>query len=371
LKGKNRTGSVGLVVSSVTPFRVTRLACALVVAAIALVAVPAFAAATEFQQYSPSDPDYPQKVDWVTSCLVAKTADDDPILYPGQPGLSHNHTFAGSLVVTASAIPEVLIRGGTNCKLSRDHASYWMPTLLNDGVPVMPYEVRAYYRAGTSNGTAVRAIPFGLRMIAGNAAATSPQDYRIAGFQCRLNGTAVVNKTALPPTCPAGAFLEASVVFPNCWNGKTLDSADHRSHMSYAVKGVCDSRHPVIVPQLTLSERFPVGSTAGTVTTAAMNSPLTLHADFMNAWDGATMRFLVRECINKGIACEDITDHRLPPGTTLPRPDPLPPLPAGTTQVVARAASADGSTAAPAASPLRLAVRAPSWGGGFGCKFLS
>jgi hypothetical protein len=305
---------------------------------------PAIAAA-DFDPYSPSNPDYPQKVDWVTSCRVTKTADDDPIIFPGQPGRSHNHTFSGSLEVDASSVPEQLIRAGTNCEMSRDHAAYWMPTLRNDGQPVMPYEVRAYYRAGTTRGADVKPMPFGLRMIAGNAMATSPQDPRVAGFHCRRDGAgAITDKTALPPRCPSGSFLEASVVFPNCWDGRNLDAPDHRSHMAYAVDGTCDRAHPVLLPQLTVAERFPVGSLTGTVTTAAMNSPMTLHADFMNAWDPAAMRYFVQQCINASIGCEDVSDRRLPPGAPLPPPDPLPPIPVASSPV-------PGPGSAPAPAP--------------------
>lgn len=40
-------------------------------------------------------------------------------------------------------------------------------------------------------------------------------------------------------TCPNG--LRAQIVFPSCWNGHDLDSADHQSHMSYPAGGFPDS----------------------------------------------------------------------------------------------------------------------------------
>ncbi len=54
--------------------------------------------------------------------------------------------------------------------------------------------------------------------------------------------------------CPGG--IRGSVVFPSCWDGKNLDSPDHRSHMAYSTDGrvlagsACPSTHPVRVPQL-------------------------------------------------------------------------------------------------------------------------
>ena len=54
--------------------------------------------------------------------------------------------------------------------------------------------------------------------------------------------------------CPQG--IRASIVFPSCWDGKNLDSPDHRSHMAYSPDGAvlasatCPTTHPIRVPQL-------------------------------------------------------------------------------------------------------------------------
>ena len=138
-----------------------------------------------------------------------------------------------------------------------------------------------------------------------------------AGFQCRIEGKgATVTKQALPPRCGSTALLEASVVFPNCWDGKNLDSADHKAHMAYAKNFTCDAAHPVQIPQLTLAERFTKGMTSGTLTLAAMNSPLTLHADFLNSWKPAALATLMQHCIYAHVFCEDVSDTRMPPGMT-------------------------------------------------------
>jgi hypothetical protein len=273
----------------------------------------AVAGASGFLVYSPSNPDYPTKVDFVTSCKATVTGTFDPLVFPGRTGGSHDHTFSGNTVVTPSSTPASLALTPSTCTMSRDRAVYWMPSLYNNGVRVLPYTSRAYYRAGTTKGASIKPMPFGLKMVAGNPAATSPQASNVAGFQCRNSGGNSVPKQSLPPRCAAGDFLEASVVFPNCWDGTRLDSADHRSHMSYAVKFACDAGHPIQLPQLTFSERFPVDAARRTVTLSSDNSPLTLHADFINAWDTATMKMLTERCINRGIACEDVSDRRLPP----------------------------------------------------------
>ena len=279
------------------------------------------ALASGFRVLSPSDGDFPQHVNWVAVCSVTKRALDDPIVFPGQPGRSHDHTFSGSLAINASSTAEELLRSGTNCTNSGDRSSYWMPTLLVNGKPHLPYQARAYYRAGTRDTTQLHTIPFGLKMLAGDMMATSPQNAGIAGFQCRIEGQgATVKKQSLPPQCGSNALFEMSVTFPNCWDGKNLDSPDHRSHMSYASGYNCDPAHPVQIPQLTLAERFAPGTTSGKLTLTAMNSPLTLHADFFNAWDPRSIDALMKYCIYAHRFCETVSDDRMPPGMSTTTP---------------------------------------------------
>jgi Domain of unknown function (DUF1996) len=292
-----------------------------IAAMLSMGAVSQTASASGFRVLSPTASDFPQHVDWVTVCFVTKRAPDDPIIFPGQPGKSHDHTFSGSLAINASSTADELLRSPTNCTNSGDKSSYWMPTLLVNGKPRLPYQVRAYYRAATRDTKQLQTIPFGLKMLAGDMMATSPQNAGIAGFQCRIEGKgATVKKQSLPPQCGSKALFELSVRFPNCWDGKNLDSPDHRSHMSYASGYKCDPAHPVQIPQLTLAERFAPGTTGGKITLSAMNSPLTLHADFFNAWDPRSLDALMKYCIYAHRFCETVSDDRMPPGmkTTTP-----------------------------------------------------
>ena len=53
--------------------------------------------------------------------------------------------------------------------------------------------------------------------------------------------------------CPGG--IRATLIFPSCWDGKNLDSPDHRSHVAYAPGSAlagdkCPSTHPVRIPQV-------------------------------------------------------------------------------------------------------------------------
>jgi hypothetical protein len=282
---------------------------------------PAVATPDSFARVPADSGNFPEKVSWVTVCTVSKNDDVDPIVFPGQPGASHNHTFSGALNVDAFTTAESLRNGRTNCTNSGDRSAYWMPTLYSDGQAKLPYTTRVYYRAGTFDTEKVQPIPFGLKMIAGSAMSTEPQAPSIAGFHCReeRNGP-TISKQALPPECPADSLFEASVKFPNCWDGVNLDSADHRSHMAYSKRYKCDAGHPVMIPQITIAERFAPGEVDGSrVTLATMPgmtpSNMTLHADFFNGWDEELMNTLLRDCIRAGIACEGVSDSRMPPMT--------------------------------------------------------
>jgi hypothetical protein len=98
--------------------------------------------------------------------------------------------------------------------------------------------------------------------------------------------------------------------FPDCWNGKDLDSADHRSHMAYASTGsgadagrrVCPATHPVAVPHLRLGVHYPEG-VGGSDVTLSSGGPETSHADFFNAWDPPAQARLVRRCLDAAEKC--------------------------------------------------------------------
>ena len=61
--------------------------------------------------------------------------------------------------------------------------------------------------------------------------------------------------------------LRLQVYFPMCWNGKDLDSVNHRSHMAYPSRyngGNCPSTHPVRLPSVFFEtfyavDKFPHG----------------------------------------------------------------------------------------------------------------
>lgn len=57
------------------------------------------------------------------------------------------------------------------------------------------------------------------------------------------------------PKKPCLGGIRANHFFPTCWDGKNLDSPDHKSHVAYALGAFesgapCPSTHPVKIPQI-------------------------------------------------------------------------------------------------------------------------
>ena len=77
-------------------------------------------------------------VNFVSHCAFSHRAPDDPIVYPGRPGASHDHTFLGSKSTDANSTNASLRAAASTCKRRGETAAYWVPTLAAGGQPVVP-----------------------------------------------------------------------------------------------------------------------------------------------------------------------------------------------------------------------------------------
>jgi hypothetical protein len=91
-------------------------------------------------------------------------------------------------------------------------------------------------------------------------------------------------------------YLELHVNFPDCWDGRRLDSPDHQSHMAHSREYVCPASHPVKVPLVRAMIRYPLSD--GRDVALASGGQLTGHADFVNAWDQRAFERLVDDCFH-------------------------------------------------------------------------
>ena len=99
-----------------------------------------------------------------------------------------------------------------------------------------------------------------------------------------------IGPSETPQSCPAENPLTLHVQFPECWDGVSLYSPDHESHMAYGRFGLCPASHPAVLPTLSLIMQYPIVGEPGAITLAS-GSAYSAHADFFNAWDQA---FLAR-----------------------------------------------------------------------------
>jgi hypothetical protein len=249
----------------------------------------------------------------------------DPIVFPGQSNVGHAHEFFGGDVDPNTTDPtgaNSTCNGGT-----LNSTAYWVPMMVRsdtwdgsgfDRVPfavgsyLMPLQV--YYKSaydGVLANDVDQWFPRGLKIIAGTSSATSPQPISVVQWGCISSGdvTSVVNgiweRTSIPKDCPPGRIIQARIQFPQCWDGRNLDSPDHKSHMSYAVgwpdQG-CPTSHPVALPKIEEFFRWRVGPEGATnyrLVTDVYNSSeagYSLHADWLNGWDPAVGQAAYDNC---------------------------------------------------------------------------
>ncbi|HEX6361727.1 MAG TPA: DUF1996 domain-containing protein [Albitalea sp.] len=242
-----------------------------------------------------------------TVCAYSHMAFDDPIVFPRQPGRSHLHVFFGNTGADAfSTAASLAASGDSTCRGGiANRSAYWVPATIDTrtGAPVRPAVANIYYKNGYNGIRAeqVQPHPKGLRMIAGDPTNTSPRGpWR---FLC-VGAGADMKEHAHIPDCPAGSQLIQRVLFPQCWDGRRLDAADHKSHMSYPVQRRCPASHPVALPEITFNIHYDVrepGATrhwrlASDTYAGELPAGRSMHADWFDGWDPSIKEAWVKGC---------------------------------------------------------------------------
>jgi uncharacterized protein DUF1996 len=250
-------------------------------------------------------------------CRYSHRKADDPIVFPGLPGASHMHSFVGNKAVDADTVAGDLMRfTATTCQPVVDHSAYWVPTLYEAATkkPVETTGFRVYYRSLRKSSKDIMPMPNGLRMIAGDAKKKQPTPRGAQGqFYCAFYGPGNVDGDSRSdngnwPICGKPASLHYMMQFPDCWDGKNLDSPTHKAHVAFGTDAGCPAGHPVRIPALTFDIAYGAkGSKAGYYLSSdpAGKSASSMHGDAFVMWDVKAMNQRVRNCIAQRRTCNN------------------------------------------------------------------
>ncbi|MXQ58163.1 DUF1996 domain-containing protein [Streptomyces sp. XHT-2] len=256
---------------------------------------------------------------------------DNVIAAPGvSNGAHHFHDYIGNQATNAFVSDDELTRAETSCQDQRDKSSYYWPVLRlqngteeqdaqspgggiegNAGEIVTPKDVTLTFVGNPK--AKVTAMPRLLRIITGdaksfvNGPANANASWSCTGFEDRQ----LKDKY---PLCPEGSDVVRSFAFQSCWDGRNIDSANHRTHMAFTdAEGNCPAGFqpiPQLVQRIVYDVDAPSLEDGGkTVPLFAVDSfpeqlhkPITDHGDFINVFEEDLMNEMV-DCINEGRTC--------------------------------------------------------------------
>ncbi|MGW6504127.1 DUF1996 domain-containing protein [Nonomuraea angiospora] len=242
---------------------------------------------------------------------------DNVIVAPGvSNGAQHTHDYVGNESTNNQSTNESLLAASTTCRNGDKSTHYW-PVLralgqeefdanrrgggldLNVGKILTPVAVQITFK-GNPTGKVVAAPQF-LRIITGNArvgGAEANAGWTCTGFENR-------QLTDKYPLCPRGSRLVRVFDFQSCWDGQNVDSANHRTHVTFPqADGSCPQGfQPIPALEHRLVYNVPQGPNFAVDTfPEELHKPVTDHSDFINLMNEQQMGRVV-DCINSGRRC--------------------------------------------------------------------
>jgi hypothetical protein len=252
------------------------------------------------------------------SCQFSHMAFDDPIVFPGQVGRSHLHSFFGNTALNANTTStNITTAGNSTCSGGTiNRSGYWIASIIDtaDGRPIAPSHAVIYYKTdlNSTTGQIVSALPPGLRMITGDPSRKDPNAYwwdYPALWSCERAGSGehYNDKSQGIPACADGDTVLLGVEFPNCWDGVNLDSPDHKSHMFFG-RGACPASHPKAIPNIAMQVRWPAKAVArwrlaSDNYESTKPAGYSAHADWFNGWKPPVAEAWLKGCLATGLDC--------------------------------------------------------------------
>ncbi|MFE3163262.1 DUF1996 domain-containing protein [Streptomyces sp. NPDC059224] len=312
---------------------------------------------------------------------------DNVIVAPGvSNGAHHFHDYIGNQSNNAFASDDDLAKADTSCADQGDKSTYYWPVLRlqngtqerdadkpgggtegNAGQIVTAKEVTLTFEGNPTS--KVTEMPRLLRIITGdaksfvNGPANANASWSCTGFEDRQ----LKDKY---PLCPSGSDVVRTFRFQSCWDGRNIDSANHRTHVAFeAADGSCPAGFeaiPQLVQRIVYDVDAPSLQDGGrTVPLFAVDSfpeqlhkPVTDHGDFINVFDEDLMRKMVG-CINSGRTCGAGADEEPPSQSAEPDPSESA-TPENPPSDTASPVTEPSDTAAPADPPAQTQSAEPS-----------
>ncbi|KAL1304225.1 hypothetical protein AAFC00_000645 [Neodothiora populina] len=274
----------------------------------------------------------------------------DPIMDPGEVS-DHTHAIhGGSNFGMSSTSSDLMASNCTSCEVTQDKSAYWTPSLhfiYPNGSSVIVPQVGgmlAYYLlySDTSDPDGkITAFPEGFQMISGDKrlrdfkwpvpdppksdwsgdqASQKALQQKALGFNC-MNYAAAAEPSLYRHFLPDKSYLDANcldgvrfeLMFPSCWNGKDLDSDDHRSHVAFpsqVMTGECPEGFKTKLPSLFYETIWNTHAFAGVDGQFSLShgdpTGYGYHGDFITGWESVDfLQNAVDTCTNASGEIED------------------------------------------------------------------